>query len=95
MGWGTPHFCAQSIVISRVGREREELCQKKTKEREREREKRHVFFKTLNVPCVYKGFECLWFFLLFFFLLFLCFLSEKNSFILKVEKKKKKKKTLL
>ena len=73
-----------------MGREREELCQKKKNKRERERERENLnLFKTLNVPCVYKGFECLW-----FFLFFLCFLSEKNSFILKVEKKKKKK-TLL
>ena len=56
MGWGTPHFCAQSGEVvenfsSRMGREREELCQKKNK-REREKEKSMSFFKTLNVPCV-------------------------------------------
>ena len=44
VGWGTPHFCAQSIVMSRVG-EREELCQKKTKEREREKERHKSFSK--------------------------------------------------
>ena len=57
--------------MSRVGREREELCQKKKNKRERERERENLnLFKTLNVPCVYKGFECLWFFLFFFVLPF-------------------------